>query len=246
MNTDKEKEAWINKIYREEYLPYCDLHLKGVSTSETWSLYLSARKRSQDEYEKINLEMDHLKDVSYELEQNLLCAEDQNHYFKLMNDYKDKFYNSEKTIEKYHTMFREMVAKERELRELLKECSLKLESLPFDSRYEIQEKIRNINTLSFPLDQSSENASSNYSTVSKVEVKQGPHEFNFLDNEEFEEKLKGTCLEKKDQDEFHLEECQFCNQKVDNRTLHPKTVPHTYGMKLLACEECRSLDKKEG
>jgi hypothetical protein len=45
--------------------------------------------------EKIN----HLKDINFELEQNLLCAQDQNHYFKLMCEYRDKLHDAEKKIE---------------------------------------------------------------------------------------------------------------------------------------------------
>jgi hypothetical protein len=45
--------------------------------------------------EKIN----HLKDINFELEQNLLCAQDQNHYFKLMCEYRDKLHDAEKKIQ---------------------------------------------------------------------------------------------------------------------------------------------------
>jgi hypothetical protein len=36
--------------------------------------------------------IDHLNDLLFELEQNLLCAQDQNHYFKLMCKYRDKLH----------------------------------------------------------------------------------------------------------------------------------------------------------
>jgi hypothetical protein len=44
-------------------------------------------------------EIDHLKDINFELSQNLLCAQDQNHYFKLMCEYRDKLHDAEKKIE---------------------------------------------------------------------------------------------------------------------------------------------------
>jgi hypothetical protein len=44
-------------------------------------------------------QINHLKDINFELEQNLLCAQDQNYYFKLMCEYRDNLHEAEKKIQ---------------------------------------------------------------------------------------------------------------------------------------------------
>lgn len=50
--------------------------------------------------EQLTEENEKLRDIQYELEQNLLAAEDQNHYFKLMSQYKDKVHKLEQELQK--------------------------------------------------------------------------------------------------------------------------------------------------
>jgi hypothetical protein len=52
--------------------------------------------RLKVENEKLTDNVEHLNDLIHELEQNLLASEDQNHYFKLMGQYRDKAYKIEK------------------------------------------------------------------------------------------------------------------------------------------------------
>ena len=42
--------------------------------------------------EELKEQNEHLKDLLFELEENLKAAEDQNHYFKLMQEYRDKYF----------------------------------------------------------------------------------------------------------------------------------------------------------
>jgi hypothetical protein len=50
-------------------------------------------------YEDLKEKYDHLNDITYELEQNLLAAEDQNHYFRLMSQFRDENYDLRRQIE---------------------------------------------------------------------------------------------------------------------------------------------------
>jgi len=52
---------------------------------------------STDDFQKqmitlLQDELDHANDIVFELEQNLLAAQDQNHYFVLMGQYRDELY----------------------------------------------------------------------------------------------------------------------------------------------------------
>jgi hypothetical protein len=53
----------------------------------------------EERIKELEEQLEHNEDICYELEQNLLCAEDQNHYFQLMGEYRDKHYESERKIE---------------------------------------------------------------------------------------------------------------------------------------------------
>lgn len=60
-------------------------------------------------YETLEKKDEHLDDLVYELEQNLLAAQDQNHYFLLLGEYRDKNFELEK---KYDKMISQLVSYE--------------------------------------------------------------------------------------------------------------------------------------
>ena len=92
-NMEEAYESWLeNSTATQEEIEA----FEAMSEKERvlYTMKYSFKAAWEIQQEKI----DHLNDLTYELEQNLLCAEDQNHYFQLMGEYRDKMYDIEKDM----------------------------------------------------------------------------------------------------------------------------------------------------
>ena len=56
-----------------------------------------------ERYESAEQEIEHLNELIFELGENLKAAQDQNHYFVLMGEYRDKAYTYEKAANEWMT-----------------------------------------------------------------------------------------------------------------------------------------------
>lgn len=66
------------------------------------------RQGVSDTKEEYDEKVEHLNDLIFELGENLKCAQDQNHYFKLMCEYRDKLHEQEKMTEEFKTYLLEI------------------------------------------------------------------------------------------------------------------------------------------